>query len=143
MIQDRVRVKSILLYWLENTAINSYSENGQGRKRDRQQFETELDFLIDVGHINTKKPSHDVQSNTQSSKKRKIEPEPESVVESAGTKEKPKPKFKLGANTQFDRTKETKVQVRRKFKLGANTQFDRTKETKVQVRREQVLQNKK
>jgi hypothetical protein len=51
MIQDRVRARPILLYWLEKTAIDSYSENGQGRKRDRQQFETELDSLIDIGQI--------------------------------------------------------------------------------------------
>jgi hypothetical protein len=47
MVQDVVRTRPILLYWLEKTAINSYSLNGQGRKRDRQQFETDLDTLID------------------------------------------------------------------------------------------------
>ena len=37
--------KYIVFYWLEKTAINSCSENGQGRKRDRQQFETDFDAL--------------------------------------------------------------------------------------------------
>jgi hypothetical protein len=37
-----VKARSIFLYWLEKTAIDNYSLNGQGRKRDRQQFETDF-----------------------------------------------------------------------------------------------------
>lgn len=39
MVQDLVRARPILLFWQEKTVIKVYSETGQGRKRDREDFE--------------------------------------------------------------------------------------------------------
>ena len=102
MVQDIMRTKYIIFYWLEKTAINSYSENGQGRKRDRQQFETDFDAL------------------TQPSEKRKM---------SDATKEKPK--FKLGVtNNHKTQSDTTKGKPKIKFGVTKNheTQYDTTKE---------------
>ena len=82
MVQDIIRTKYIIFYWLEKTAINSYSENGQGRKRDRQQFETDFDTL------------------TQPSEKRKM---------SDATKEKPK--FKLGVTNNHKKQSKRYKQI--------------------------------
>ena len=38
MVQDTVKTRPFVLFWLEKTTISSYSENGQGRLRDRQEF---------------------------------------------------------------------------------------------------------
>ena len=38
MGQDIVKTRPIVFYWLEKTTISSYSENGRGRLRDRQDF---------------------------------------------------------------------------------------------------------
>ena len=38
MVQDIVKTRPIVFYWLEKTTISSYSENGRGRKRDREEF---------------------------------------------------------------------------------------------------------
>jgi hypothetical protein len=79
-----IRTKYIIFYWLEKTAINSHSENGQGRKRDRQQFETDFDSLA------------------QPSEKRQM---------SDATKEKPQFKFDVTKNheTQSDTTRKTEI----------------------------------
>ena len=44
MVQDTVKTRPFVLFWLENTTISSYSENGRGRKRDREEFSQ---FVID------------------------------------------------------------------------------------------------
>ena len=38
MIQDTVKTRPFVFFWLEKTTISSYSENGRGRKRDREEF---------------------------------------------------------------------------------------------------------
>jgi hypothetical protein len=42
MVQDEVRAKYIVFYWLEKTVVNGYSENGKGRKIDREHFEADF-----------------------------------------------------------------------------------------------------
>ena len=42
MVQDSVRIRPFLFFWQEQTVIRVYSENGQGRKRDRDDFEQDV-----------------------------------------------------------------------------------------------------
>ena len=45
MVQDIVKTRPIVFYWLEKTTISSYSENGQGRQRDKREFEQYLETV--------------------------------------------------------------------------------------------------
>ena len=42
MVKDLVKIRPLLLFWQERTVIRVYSENGHGRKKDRDDFEQDV-----------------------------------------------------------------------------------------------------
>jgi hypothetical protein len=46
MIREIVRARAIVVFWLNKTTVKSYSKDGPGRKRDRQEFVQEFEEYL-------------------------------------------------------------------------------------------------